>query len=116
MEIRRAKIADIEPLMAVASHDSNHAIIRPTLVAIDNGEFLGYTSFGEIPMLVFWMDTKRAKPRQTLNMWLKTEEALRSSGHSMVFAPCMSGSPLRPFISRLGFRSHGVAELFSKTL
>ena len=115
MEIREIKIADLEPLIKLAT-DDGHGVVRPTHVAVQDGEFIGYASIGAVPMVLFYMHTKNARPIQTFKMERFCEDELRRNGVPVGCAPCSPSSPIHPYMTKLGFTSFGNMDLFLKKL
>lgn len=115
MEIREVKLADLEPLITAAA-DDGHAVIRPTHVAINNGEFIGYASIGAVPLAIFFMHSKRAKALQTFRMTTFCIDLLKKNNVPIVCAPCAPTSPIHPFMPKMGFQSYGNMDMFLKTL
>lgn len=115
MVIREVHLNDIEPLLAVASEDK-HAVLRPTHVAEREGKLIGYASVGAIPLVLFYMHSRDAKPINTFRMEKYCEELVRKAGRPMTAVPCMPTSPIYPYMRKMGFTSGGLTELFFKTL
>lgn len=114
-EIREAKLGDYEPLLELARED-NHAVIRPTHVMLKDGELIGYASVGGVPLVIFYMNTKKAKATNTFRFERHCEELVRHAGSPLVCAPCSPSSPIYPFMPKLGFVSGGNMDVFIKKL
>ena len=115
MEIRPAKLNDLDELVAAVEADS-HTVIRPTHVAIRNGEFIGYASIAAVPLVLFYMHSRKASRVNTFKMERFCEDACRKAGAPMVCAPCAVESPIHPFMQKLGFSSFGRMDMFMKAL
>jgi hypothetical protein len=115
IEIREIKIGDLEALTQVANADG-HPVIRPTHVAIKNGEFVGCASVGAVPLILFYMHTKNASARDTFRMIKYCEDTVVGRGATIGCIPCAVNSPIYPFTKKLGFRSIGMMDLFFKTV
>lgn len=115
MEIRPIKLADLGPLVKIVE-DDGHSVLRPTHVAIRNGEFIGYASIAAVPMVVFFMHSGKSRAINTFKMERFCEDELRNAGLPIVCAPCAPTSPIHPFMQKLGFTSFGNMDMFLKAL
>ncbi len=106
---------DVAQLEYLAKLD-DHVVVGPTHVVKKDGELLGYISLGSIPMVLLWMDTKRAKVRDSLCVQNFIENMARNGGARQLCIPCATKSPCRPYMDKLGYTSYGQQDLMIKSI
>ena len=113
--LRPARAEELPALRAAALAD-NHEIIAPTHVFEKRGEIVGYASLGSVPLVLPWFHTKKCKAADTLYLINQLENLSANSGQKLVCVPFAEGSPLEPFIERLGYVRGGKFNLTFKEL
>ena len=107
--------AELEELRQAAEAD-DHRVIGATHIVRKHGRVVGYGSLGGFPVLNCWLDSVRVNARDTLHVLSVAEALLASAGHSHVLLPCDPGSPLKPYVERLGFVPVGQCVMHIKQL
>jgi hypothetical protein len=115
MTIRPIGLSDLDPLVSLALGDG-HSVVRPTHIALQGDEPLGYASIAAVPLVIFYMHTQKAKALNTFRMERYCEDVLRKSGMQLVCAPCSPASPIYPYMGKMGFTSYGNMDMFLKPL
>ena len=113
--LRQATLQDIDALVALAESDG-HSVVRPTHVVERDGKPIGFLSVAAVPMVILYMHSKEATPRETFFIAQEAELMVKNSGASIVCAPCAPTSPIHPYMKKFGFTSYGNMDLFMKGL
>lgn len=113
--IRPCRQGDLAALDAAAKAD-NHIVVAPTHLVLKDNQIAGYVSLGAIPMVLVWMDTKQAKVRDSICLLNFIENMAVNGGAKHLSLPCVTSSPFRPFMERVGFVSCGQHDLLIKPL
>lgn len=107
-----------------------HEVIEPTHLVTKDGEPLGVLSVGRIPLVLVWMDTKRAQVRDSLAMINFVENVVApgnncpTCGHlagmraRSFCIPCTKSSPYIQYLNdkRAGYFNVGPSDLLFKTI
>lgn len=113
-QMRRLRLADLEPLQEAAAGD-NHIVIFPSHVAEQSGEIVGYASIGMVPLLHCWLHSQKVRARDSFRLLREVEaEAARIS--PVVMMPCATTSPFHPLMHRLGYHRLGPSDWHYKQL
>jgi hypothetical protein len=103
----------MQPLLE-AAHADNHSVVRPTHIVRKDEGIIGYLSIGVLPTVLLWMDTKRAKVRDSLAVITFYENLVAPSGG--VIIPVQSKSPYYPLMEQAGYEKAGDGTIFLKGL
>lgn len=104
---------DLQLLENCAKAD-DHTAIAPQWVVERGSQIIG--TIGLAPAVFIWMDTQRAKIRDSMAVMNFYENQLAAGGSSLVALPCVEKSPFRPFIERAGYVNGGPTTMFLKRL
>lgn len=114
--IRPFRLEEAKELNDAAAAD-NHTAVTPTqVIRNSNGEIIGCLSVGAIPTVHFWMDSKKAKARDTKQVVEFYENLLAGAGHSWILVPCVASSPLRGYMDKYGYLYGATSDLMFKLL
>ena len=103
---------DMELLQKCAAAD-NHSVIEPKFIVEKQGQIIG--ALGMVPSITVWMDTQRAKIRDSIEAMEFWENHLRSQGAGVIGVPCVENSPFRNYMEKVGYLNGG-ATLYLKNL
>lgn len=105
--------ADLELLQRLAEADG-HGLVAPTWMVDKGPQTIGY--IGSTPSVLLWLDSQRAKMRDSLEVMNFYENQLAANGAQIISVPCMKESPLYPFMEKVGYRKVMDCGLFMKNL
>ena len=109
--IKRIAREEVESLMIHAKED-NHMIVAPAYRVERGGHTIG--SISVIPAVEVWLDSKRAKVRDTLAVGNFVENLLVDRGAPVLMLPCTDESPLSQILAPLGFIDGGITRIHYK--
>lgn len=110
IRIRPVRPDDIQPLTMAAAQD-NHAVISPGSIVEKGDQIIGYV--GVVPSVLVWLDSHRAKVRDSLSVLNFFENQL---AQGTIMVPCVDGSPLKPYMGEVGYVRVPDVSVFLKTL
>ena len=112
--LRPLRLHELPGLTAAAAADQGHIVIHPTHGVWRGGESVGYASLGAVKLFFAWLDTQKLSAHESFNAWRQAELVLREQHAGPVCLPCTAGSPLLPFVERMGYRRLGTAHFHLK--
>lgn len=115
MMIRPVTEADL-PLLDAAAAADGHGVFLPSHIVTKNKEIVGFLSIGQAPSVFTWLHTKKMNTRDTLGVLSFYESFIACSGARIVTVPCMTDSPLHPYMEKFGYRAVCPTTLFVKSL
>jgi hypothetical protein len=115
MQIRPVKPEDLERIVAAAKED-DHAAVAPNFFMRRNGEVVGCMSVGVLPLVFFWMHSKKTTARDSVQAATFFENILAMNGAQNVVVPVPKTSPFHGVMSAGGYAAFGENTLFHKTL
>jgi len=104
----------LDARVRAAAAADGHGCIHPTHAVLRGDEVVGYASLGRVRLFFTWLDSRKLSGPESHRAWRQCEEILAAAGSGPVCLPCTAGSPLRPFVERLGYGRMNAAELFLK--
>lgn len=109
-------MAEVKAIKEAAEEDK-HTIFSPTHVALRNGEIIGCASIGQIPLLILWMHSEKASPRESMAMLNQVEAAAHAQGWREICIACGSDSNFRqPLEKAFGYQCLMQADFMVKDL
>jgi len=108
---------EFQAVLAVAKADKNHRPLMPTqVIRRDNkeGEILGCLSI--LPSVLFWLHSEKVTARESKQTNEFVEGHLSAIGNRGLLVPCTVDSPLRPFLTRVGYIDVANVQLYAKSL
>lgn len=98
-----------------AGKNNSHDLVAPNIVVLDNKqEIIGAVS--SLPMHLIWMDTVKAKVRDSIKLKETLESSVALSGGRMLCLPCSVNSPYHSLLSKDGYKSIGSFDVLIKVL
>jgi hypothetical protein len=97
-----------------AAQADNHTVLFPTHVVEKDGTVAGYASICNTPILHVWLDSRRISPRDSLMLWKRGEQIVKTKGYGSVILPCANTSPFYPLMERQGYSPIIDTTLFGK--
>jgi hypothetical protein len=95
-----------------AARANNDSIIHPTHVVERNGEIIGASSFGRIPILLLWNHTEKVSARDSMHLKRVYDSIMETKGFPRYFIACNENSPYNSHMKRFGFRPIWKTEIF----
>ncbi len=111
--IHRVQLGEIEVLQKLAQADE-HVVLGATHTVRKGQQMIGYV--GLIPSVMLWLDTQRAKARDSLVVMNFIENQLRDGGSEVISIPCADNSPYHRFLPQIDYTNVGKMDLFLKNL
>lgn len=101
-------------LRAAAAADGDHAVIHPTHRVDRAGELVGYASLGRVRLFFAWLDSQKLSAPESFSAWRQAEAILRQQNAGPIALACGPDSPLKPFVTKMGYRFAGDCGLYLK--
>lgn len=112
--VRPAMQEDLSRIEAAARADGCE-VLYPTHYVEKNKEVVGYISLGVIPMVAAWLDSKKVKARDSIQLASFVDDAMTLRGVQIYSMPIHSDSPAIPYFSQIGCIDAGQHTLFLKS-
>lgn len=106
---------EMAELLEAAGKDK-HEVVFPSHLVKKDGKTIGYVGVFSMPVLMWWLDSKEGKARDTLELLAQIEDFARSKNVKRYATICSEDSPYFPHMERLGFSKLGETVLFEKEL
>lgn len=106
---------ELQELILAASED-HHDVIFPSHTFRKNNELIGYAGIFSTPVLMWWMDSKKGKARDTLEMLKEVENLARAKQVKRYVTICSENSPYFKHMNRLGYSKLGKTVMFQKEI
>lgn len=87
-----------------AAQADAHGSYGLTDIIYKGGEIIGHLSLNGMPLVLPWMHSDKCKARDALYIMNFYENILKRSGMKGFAMPCVDGSPLQPYLERLGYK------------
>jgi hypothetical protein len=91
-------------VLATAAKLDKHDLVAPCWGVYRGDKPIGGVTINPFPVVLFWMDSKQAKPRDSVEVINAVENQLVLGGASGVVVPVQHDSPFRNVMSELGYR------------
>ncbi|CAK0765725.1 conserved hypothetical protein [Gammaproteobacteria bacterium] len=106
------RASEFEALQRAAAAD-NHTVVGATHIIKRGSEIVGYGGISSLACLHVWVDSKRVRARESLDL-LNLGENLAAglTGQKTLLVPCANNSPFRPLLPRLGYGFLGESGFF----
>lgn len=97
--------SDKYTLAMKAAHADGHISLGVTDVVIKGQEIIGHISLAGVPMVLVWMDSKKASSRDSLYVMNFLENLIsRNPQAKHLVLPCASNSPFLPYLEKMGYK------------
>lgn len=106
---------DLSELLVAAKKD-HHSVVFPSHLVRKEEKTIGYAGIFSMPILMWWLDSKEGKARDSLELMTQIEDIARSKNVRRYATICSEDSPYYPHMARLGFQKLGPTVLFEKEL
>lgn len=113
VNIRLCKPEDVKELVELAEADG-HCVIAPTHVVRKHKRIVG--CIGVVPSVLLWLDTERVLIRDSVAVMQFYENLLAAQGAEVIGVPCVDKSPLRQYMTRVGYVESKATTLYLKNL
>jgi hypothetical protein len=108
-------LGELQELVAAAKED-NHDVVFPSHIVRKNGELIGYAGIFSMPILMWWLDSKKGKARDSLEMLKEIENIARAKQVKRYVTICAESSPYFKHMNRLGYSKLGETVMFQKEI
>ena len=108
--------ASIMPQLIAEAAKDNHIVIAPTHVIRKGDDIVGYASVGGMPLVHWWLDTKKGTAIDTVRIQKECEKALKNTGVNVYQILCSNESPYILVMEKLGYKLLGQSNLYVKEI
>lgn len=108
-------LGELQELVAAAKED-NHDVLFPSHIFRKSGELIGYAGVFSMPILMWWLDSKKGNARDTLEMLKEVEKLARTKQVKRYVTICSENSPYFKHMNRLGYSKLGKTVMFQKEI
>ena len=95
-----------------AARANNDSIIHPTQVVERDGEIIGASSFGRVPVLLLWNHTEKVSARDSMHLKRVYDSIMETKGFPKYFIACNENSPYNSYMKKFGYNPIWKTEIF----
>jgi hypothetical protein len=113
VKVRQIREGELQALIEAAAAD-RHVVLGATHVVEKEGQICGYLSLGVVPVVNCWMDSKRLKVRDSVQVFNTLDSLMEQLGMPRYLMPCAEDSPFREYMGKADYEPVCDTTLFLK--
>ena len=110
--VKLIQTLDQEARVLQSARDNNHSMICPTHFVERNGEIIGASSLGSIPLVLVWHHNEKVSAKDSMHLKLVYDSIMETKRLPRYFIACDESSPYNKHMNRLGYKHIWKTDIF----